>query len=188
MKTSTTIAVTEFVRLVGGTTWTRIESRCTGKWRGTTDYGILIDNRVKLYVSNGMTGFESRIREWIGRIKTFRTKKDEYLQKIREQAQWDNASAQAEGLHPVKVLDIGIVSPEATDEYFFFLPYALLEVDGRQFKHSETNFAAFIGHDSLDTWLEKAKRTVSTAAGTHTPDYIFGGIRYDSHDTQYTIR
>ena len=96
MKTSTTIAVTEFVRLVGGTTWTRIESRCTGKWRGTTDYGILIDNRVKLFVSNGMDGFENRMREWIRTIKTFRAKKDEYLRQLREQAQRDNISAQAE--------------------------------------------------------------------------------------------
>lgn len=188
MKTSTTIAVTEFVRLVGGTTWTRIESRCTGKWRGTTDYGILIDNRVKLFVSNGMDGFENRMREWIRTIKTFRAKKDEYLRQLREQAQRDNISAQAEGLHPVKVLDIGIVSPEATDGYFFLLPYALLEVDGRQFKYSTTNFAVAIEDDCLDTWLEKDKNPVRTAAGIYTPDYIFGGTRYDSHDNQYTIR
>ena len=188
MKTSTTIAVTEFVRLVGGTTWTRTESRCTGKWRGTTDYGILIDNRVKRYVSNGMTGFEKRVREWIGTIKTFRTKKAEYLQKIRGQAQRDNASAQAEGLNSVQVLDIGIISPETTNGYFFFLPYALLEVDGRQFKHSTTNFAIAIEDDCLDTWLGKAKIPVWTAAGVETPDYIFGGVRFDSRNGMYCIR
>ncbi len=175
------------MKLVGGTTWTRIESHCTGKWRGTTDYGILIDNRIKLFVSNGMTGFDNRIREWIGIIKTFRTKKDEYLQKLREQAQRDSISAQAEGLHPVKVLNIGIVSPEATDGYFFILPYALLEVNRMQFKFSTSNFAAAIEGDCLDTWLEEAQNSISTATGIHIPDYIFGGTRYDSHDTKYTI-
>lgn len=188
MKTNTIIAVNELVKLVGGTTWTRIESRCTGKWRGTTDYGILIDNRIELFVSNGMTGFDNRIREWIGIIKTFRTKKDEYLQKLREQAQRDSISAQAEGLHPVKVLDIGIVSPEATGGYFFILPYALLEVNGLQFKFSTSNFAFAIKDDGLNTWLERAKKPVITAAGVHTPDYIFGGIRFDSRNSMYRIQ
>ena len=53
-KSSTKIAVNELVRLRGGTTWTRSASRCTGKWSGTTDYGILIDGHIHLFVSNGM--------------------------------------------------------------------------------------------------------------------------------------
>lgn len=104
MKNSTKIAVNEFVRLLGGTKWTRTASRCTGKWSGTTDYGILIDEHIHLFVSNGMAGFETRVREWIASFKTFQVKKDYYLELLREQARRDNATAISEGLYPVHVL------------------------------------------------------------------------------------
>lgn len=111
MKNSTKIAVNEFVRLLGGTTWTRTTSSCTGKWSGTTDYGILIDGHIHLFVSNGMAGFEPRVREWIASLKTFQVKKDYYLELLREQARRDNATAISEGLFPVHVLDIGMSRP-----------------------------------------------------------------------------
>ena len=135
MKNSTKTAVNELVRLLGGTTWTRTASKCTGKWSGTTDYGILIDGRIKLFVSNGMAGFEPRVREWIASFKTIQVKKDYYLELLREQARRDNATAISEGLYPVHVLDIGIVSPEASEGFYYFYPYVLIEVNGLRYKH-----------------------------------------------------
>ena len=80
--------------------------------------------------------------------------KDYYLRLIREQVEKDNASAKAEGLQSVRLIDIGILSPESYDSYYFFAPYLLLEVGGRQFKHHTSNFTCAIMHDELDSYIE----------------------------------
>lgn len=67
MKTTTKQAVDEFVKLVGGESWVKMSQPCRGKWRGTTDHGIIIDGKHRLFVSNGMTYFEETVREWISR-------------------------------------------------------------------------------------------------------------------------
>lgn len=188
MKKTTIEAVNEFVQLVGGTTWTRIADPCTGDWKGTTDYGILIDGKIDLFVINGMRGFEARIREWINTIKTFRARKEYYLRVLREQAQRDCAAARAEGLHPVYVLDIGIISLEAYNGFDFLYPYALLEVNGKRFKFCTAGLAHHISRDCIDKWVEEAQKPVCTAGGVKTPDYIFGGVRFDSRNGMYCIR
>lgn len=189
MKKSEIAAVNEFVVLVGGKNWERTSCRCTGKWNGTTDYGFVMDGRVTFFVSNGMSYFEQRVREWIKAIKTFRTKKESYLRLLREQVEKDNAHAKAEGLQSVRLIDIGIVSPECGDSYDFFAPYALIEVGGRQFKHHTTNFACAIMNDELETYLDgRNSKKIFTAAAIDNPDYIFCGVRYSSIDIIYKIR
>ncbi len=131
MKKSELAAVNEFVALVGGKSWEWTSHRCTGDWRGTTDYGFVMDGRIYFFVSNGMKYYEEHLREWIKSIKTFRAKKEYYLRLLREQVEKDNANAKAEGLQSVRLIDIGILSPECSDAYDFFAPYALIEVGGR---------------------------------------------------------
>jgi len=121
MKKSTTAAVNEFVALVGEKTWTKTCHACTGKWRGTYDHSIVIDGRLRLFVTNGMTYFEERIREWYEAIKRFRIKKEEFLHVIRKQVELDNRKAREEGLLTIEVADVGILSPETTDRWFFFI-------------------------------------------------------------------
>ena len=189
MKNSTKIAVNELVRLLGGTTWTRTASKCTGKWSGTTDYGILIDGRIKLFVSNGMAGFETRVREWIASFKTFQVKKDYYLELLREQARRDNATAISEGLYPVHVLDIGIVSPEASEGFYYFYPYVLIEVNGLRYKHLTSNLGCAIFRDFLAEWIKaRNAKATTTAGGIDNPDFIFCNVRFDSRNGMYRIQ
>ena len=188
MKKSEIEAVNEFVALVGGKSWEQTKCRCTGKWRGTTDYGFIIDGRMPIFVSNGMSYFEQRVREWIAAIKTFRAKKDYYLRLLTEQVEKDNASAKAEGLQSVRLIDIGIVSPESTSPFFFFSPFALIEVGGKRFKHLTTNFTCAIMHDELEKYLyECNNKKIFTAGAVKEPDYILGGARFCSTDDLYKI-
>lgn len=188
MKKSEIAAVNEFVVLIGGKNWVRTSCRCTGKWSGTTDYGFVMDGRVTFFVSNGMSYFEQRVREWIKAIKTFRAKKESYLRLLREQVEKDNAHAKAEGLQSVRLIEIGIVSPECGDSYDFFAPYALIEVGGRQFKHHTTNFACAIMNDELETYLDdRNSKKIFTAAAIDNPDYIFCGVRFSSTANLYKI-
>ncbi len=188
MKKSEIAAVNEFVALVGGKSWERTSHRCTGDWRGTTDYGFVMDGRVRFFVSNGMSYFEQRVREWIKSIKTFRAKKVYYLRLLREQVEKDNANANAEGLQSVRLIDIGILSSECNDAYDFFAPYALIEVGGRQFKHRTTNLSFAITQDELEKYLDECNsKKRYTAGAVKEPDYIFGGVRFSSTDDLYKI-
>lgn len=187
MKTSTKQAVDEFVQLVGGESWVKMSQPCTGKWGGTTDHGIIIDGKHRLFVSNGMTYFEETVREWISQIKTFREKKEEYLQIIRQQAELDNRKALEEGLETVTVLDIGILSPESAYDIDFFKPYVLLEVGKQQIRFVESSLAYALKEDRLDRWLEKLPKNVYTAGAVVDPDFIFGNVRFNSTDGMYRI-
>lgn len=188
MKKSEIAAVNEFIALVGGKSWKRTSHRCTGKWSGTTDYGFIMDERVAFFISNGMTYFEQRLREWITAIKTFRAKKDYYLRLLREQAEKDNAHAKTEGLQSVRLIDIGILTSESNSQYDFFAPYALLEVGGRQFKHRTTNLSFAITHDELEKYLEECNsKKIYTAGAVKEPDYILCGVRFSSADNLYKI-
>lgn len=177
----------EFVALVGGTAWEPTKHRCTGKWSGTTDYGFIMDGRVTFFVSNGMSYFEYRVREWIVSIKTFQTKKDHYLRLIREQVEKDNAAAREEGLREARLIDIGILSPESSDPYYFFAPYILLEVDGRRFKHYTSNFKYAVLDDTLEKYIQESNKRRYTAAAIHEPDYMLFGVRYSSTENIYKI-
>ena len=188
MKKSEIAAVNEFVALVGGKSWERTTHRCTGKWSGTTDYGFVIDGRITFFVSNGMAHFEQRVREWITAIRTFQAKKDYYLRLLREQAEKDNANAKVERLQSVKVTDLGILSPECSDSYDFYAPYALLEVGRRQFKHRTANLSFAITHDELEKYLEERNsKKIYTAGAVKEPDYILCGVRFCSTDDLYKI-
>ena len=189
MKKTEKEAVDEFVALVGGTTWERTTHACKGKWRGTTDYGFVIDRQIHFFVSNGMSYFEKRVREWIRMIEVFTEKKDCYLRMLQEQVEKDNANAKSEGLHIIQLLDIGILSPESSDLYSFFAPYVLIEIDGRKFKHHTTNLELAIAADDMEAYLEDCnKRKIFTAGAVQFPDFIFCGVRFSSYDNLYKIR
>lgn len=187
MKTTIKQAVNEFVELVGGKSWVKISKPCTGKWRGTTDHGFIIDGKYRLFVSNGMIYFEQTVREWISQIKVFREKKDEYLQIIRQQVELDNRKALEEGLQTVIVRDIGILSPESAYDIDFFKPYVLLEVGKQQIKFVESSLVFALKQDRLDRWVEKYSKNVYTAGAVVDPVFIFGNVRFCSTDEMYRI-
>ena len=145
MKRKEKAAVDEFVALVGGKTWEPVRHKCMGKWSsGMTDYGFVIDGRITLFVSNSMAYFKKRIREWIKSIHTFEAKKDCYLRLLREQIEKDNDKAKDEKLNPVRLIDIGILSPESNSPFDFFAPYVLVEINGRRFKHQTAELSCAI--------------------------------------------
>ena len=188
MKRKEKAAEDEFVALVGGKTWEPVRHKCMGKWSGMTDYGFVIDGRITLFVSNSMAYFKKRIREWIKSIHTFEAKKDCYLRLLREQIEKDNDKAKDEKLNPVRLIDIGILSPESNSPFDFFTPYVLVEINGRRFKHQTAELSCAIMVDSLAGYLEECNcKDIYTARAVRTPDYIFCGVRFDSRDNMYKI-
>lgn len=188
MKTTTIKAVDEFVKLVGGKSWVKTKQACRGKWAGTYDYGFIIDGKMDMWVSNDMSRFEENVVEWCEGIHSFNAHKIQYLDKIRELVNRDNLRATAEGLFPVKVLDIGVISPESSDCCHFFRPYVFLEVNGEQYKFTESGLGEVFFRSGIDKWLAKAEKPLWTAGGISKPNFVFGGIRFDSNYGGYRIR
>lgn len=188
MKTTTKNAVNTFVKLVGGNTWEIVKFRCTGKRRWQTDYSLLIDGKSKLFVSIGMNYFEQRILSLIESVKSFNKNKQYYITQLKAQVEKDNALAKAEGLHTVELKDIGIVSPNSLYGMRFLQPFAVLNVNGRSFKHTTTQFGFYIMENEFKQIIEdSAKREVFTAGAVEEPDYIFCNVRFSSKDKLYKI-
>lgn len=165
MKRKEKAAVDEFVALVGGKTWEPVRHKCMGKWSGMTDYGFVIDGRITLFVSNSMAYFKKRIREWIKSIHTFEAKKDCYLRLLREQIEKDNDKAKDEKLNPVRLIDIGILSPESNSPFDFFAPYVLVEINGRRFKHQTAELSCAIMVEVWQDTLKNATARIYTRQG-----------------------
>ncbi|MFS2487189.1 hypothetical protein AAH136_23295, partial [Phocaeicola vulgatus] len=110
------------------------------------------------------------------------------LRLLREQIEKDNDKAKDEKLNPVRLIDIGILSPESNSPFDFFAPYVLVEINGRRFKHQTAELSCAIMVDSLAGYLEECNcKDIYTARAVRTPDYIFCGVRFDSRDNMYKI-
>lgn len=182
---STSDHLDQFTELVGRKTWTLVSHPCTGKWRGTTDYGIQFEDGFRYFVSNGMTYFEEKISDAIMEINTVQKNREQYLQILRVQAQHDNLVAASEGLLPVKVISVEMNFKSGN---YFLWPYAMLEVNGIRFKFIETGMCYAMKEDRMDRWVERYKKPLFTAGAVQHPDHIFGNVRHSSTEDLYRIK
>ena len=174
----------QLTELIGCKSYTHIAKRCTGKWHGTTDHGLLFNNGCYHFVSNGMAGFEQEIQKDILEISTVLQYRESYRTVISEQLALDNEIALREGLSPVKLIDIGV----NTDyELCFLWVYALLEVNGRQFRFIETMLNYHLRTNNIAIWEADRPKDTFTAGAVQNPDFIFGNVRFSSTDNLHKI-
>lgn len=183
-KKSTAVLLDQLTALIGRKNWTRISSPCTGKWKGTIDYGVQFDDGLCHFISNGMTNFEENISAQISYIQDIQNNREKYLQILRDQALRDNAVAEAEGLYPVSVIDMGI---HTESEHNFLWSYLILEVHGKRFKFIESGLNCHLKMKILEKWIEKCRKPIFTAGAVQNPDHIFGNVRFSSTDRLYKI-
>lgn len=181
-----TALVQKFIELLGFNTFEIIGIPCTGKWRGTTDYCLILDGKFKFFVSNKMKYFEEKLKERIQIIESFNMYKNELLQVIRKQVEKDNEEAKKENLLPAKVVDLKLNT--ATNKYFMYF-HLVLEVDGVKFKHIETGLHYAIEGNTLNEYFQRknANRRF-TAACVKEPAFIFANVRFSHLDDLYKIK
>ena len=177
--------MSELTALIGCKSYERISQACTGKWRGTTDYGLLFDNCCYHFVSNGMGAFDQNLREVITEIKTVREQREEHLSIIKEQVERDNAVAATEGLSQIKVLNTAV---NTESEHCFLWAYVLLEVNGKRFKFIETMLNYYLRTNNMQKWLTDRPLNIFTAGAVREPDFIFGNVRFSSSDDLHKIK
>ena len=185
MNQITKAAMSELTALIGCKSYQRISQACTGKWRSTTDYGLLFDNGCYHFVSNGMGAFDQNLLEVITEIKTVREHREEHLAIILEQVERDNAVAATEGLSQIKVLDTAV---NTESEHCFLWAYVLLDINGKQVKFIETMLNYALRTDNMQKWFTDRPQNTFTAGAVREPDFIFGNVRFSSSENLYKIK
>lgn len=184
MKKSTLAAAKELTRLIGCHSFERVSQRCTGKWGGTSDYGLFFDNGIYYFISNGMADFEQNITKLIADIKTVQNQREYNLEVIRRQVDVDNKLAESMGFELVKVLDVGV---NCDNPNLFLWAYLMLEVNGRKFRHADTRIDSHLRTNTIDEWSETLSARTKIAGAVLNPDYIIGNICFSSTDKLYKI-
>lgn len=184
MKKTTILALDEFTKITGYKTWKKTSHPCTGKWKGTVDYGIILDNKLKHFISNRMENFERNLLEKIKEFQTIRNNRYKYMQIIKEQLDKDNRIALSENLYQAEIIDVDV---ETENERGFLWAYVQIRVAGKVFKHIETGLNHAMKNNCMNEWLQKYSKPVYTAGAVQHPDYIFGNVRFSSTDKLYKI-
>lgn len=180
----TTIALcNELCALLGHRSWMKEGSRCTGKWAGTTDYSLRWDDGTRMYISNGMSYFEEKVKNTVEMLKRTRSKEHQeaLMEVLREYEKDDAVMARENGLKSYKVL--GLI--EIVDHIGTIWWGVRLDIDGQTFDFRESGLDLDIqaGADKLrETKQREAGRKLWTAGGVDTPDYVIHGV---GHSTTY---
>lgn len=174
----------ELTQLMGYTTFTKVSRRCTGKWRGTTDYSLIFNNTITLAISNGMERFYETVEAHILFLKRFGENKINMLQQIREQVVADNLIAEREGLSLVTVKDIKV---NTSFEPYLLWSYLILEVNGQTFNFIETGLKYAIQNNKIGEQLALKQNILYTAGAVQEPTYIFCNVRFSHLDNLYKI-
>lgn len=185
MNKSTISALDELTKLAGFHEWKPTKHHCTGKWAGTIDHGVIFDNKLNFFISNGMKFFEDKVREYIQEYKTVMREKEKNKRILQIQMNKDNRIALSEKLYTTELLDIGV---NTEDEYNFLWPYIRLKVNGREIHFVETGMSFAMKADNMMEWFTERKYPIYTAGGVEHPDFIFGNVRFSSTDELYKIR
>lgn len=171
--------------LLGYETVERIGSRCTGKYKGTIDYSLVFDGKTCLFLTNGLTCFSERIREYIQAVEIFQKNKKHMFQTICQQIEKDNITAKKEGLLPVKVISLDMCKISTV---YFCWPYVRMEVDRRQFDFVETGLCFAIFRNNLEAHFSRLNNRSTYAAGAvNKPTFVFTNVQYSHLDNSYKI-
>ena len=176
----------KLTNLLGFTSYQKIGSRCCGKYKGTTDYSLVFDNKVCFFISNGMSSFSERLIEHIRDVTIFQNHKEEMFQAVCRQVEQDNLTARKEGLLAVKCLSLEICK---TSTIYFLWPYIRMEVGGQQFDFIETGFTMAIFRNELEKHFQWANaRDTFTAGAVEKPSFIFQNVRFSHLDGLHKIK
>lgn len=175
----------QLTKMLGHKKFRIVGTRCTGSWSGTTDYYLVFDEKIKLFISNGMGPFTACVKSYLYALQTFEKHKEVMFRTICDQAEKDNLIAAQEGLLPVKCIALDI-NKEPTD--YFLWPFIRMEVAGCQFNFIETGVKYAIFDNELEErFAQRNKESTFTAGAVEKPTFIFNNTRFSHLDNLYKL-
>lgn len=175
----------KLAQLLGYSDFIKIGHKCTGKWKGTTDYSLVFDGKTTLFISNGMDYFFETVKQYIQDLQSFVKNKKEMIQTISKQIEKDNLKAEQEGLLPVKFISLNI---NTMPDISYLEAYICMEVAGCQFNFVETEFNDAVFQNELSPYFKiQNTQNIYTAGAVQKPTFIFGNVRYSHVDKLYKL-
>lgn len=179
----------ELCGLMGHKTWRKCGQRCTGSWHGTTDYFLAFEDGTRIFISNGMGGFEQSLLQNIENMKRFADKdsRDKILDVLKRQQEIDNATADKMGMQKYEVVDI-VQTP--ADKYGFIVTdfLAKIKVGGEFYLVCETSFRYSLnkGAEALQSHFDRNNKLgVFTAACIDNPTFVLANVLHSTSPQLY---
>lgn len=166
---------------------------CGGKWSGTSDMFIRLENETLLFIGNCRTSKAKNaktrnqyIDKMLERFNPLIVKaaKEAAFQVLLRQEQEDNKVAAQKGLKPYRMLGVELADGGMYTGWY----YVTLEVGGKIRAHIEANLSRSIESGETDFRLSKTD-DYRTAGGIEKEkaDYVFRNIGFSSVSEMYSF-
>lgn len=172
----------ELAKYFGAEEGTKVGIPCRGKWRGTTDYSIYLDNGKSIFISNGMKRFEENLNKMIESYKELTEHKEDYITILKDLEKRDNKLAKEKGMKEYHIEDIAI--DKNMSRWF----YLILDIEGkkRTFVETSLNSAIWHGRQALKDYVsQRPNREYFEAGAVKDADFIFASVGFNSSDDLY---
>lgn len=111
---------------------------CTGKFRGTYDYGLTFEDGTKYFISNGKKYYLNHLTDAVKMYRYFHENREYLSRRTKEIIDRDNKQATSLGLKPVEFIDLNLKT--ADDGYNLFWIGFDYRHDGILYWKTETTF------------------------------------------------
>jgi hypothetical protein len=170
----------------GAKTGARASRRCTGKWRGTTDWSIKFDNGEQLFLGNsgGSKKFSQLVDECyeVYNPIAVQSAKDYAFEQLRQRSPQDNVFAERLGHLPYEVVSLELVTSDKGGHIGWF--YVVLRIGDKIVNHLDTGLNYNIRMKMFSETV-RAKYYVAGGLKDDEVDYIFNGVGFSSTSSLY---
>ena len=179
----------QIATVFGATTGGKSTIRCTGKWRGTTDYSIVFDNGEKLFLGNSSHGkrFPQLVDETyeLYNLSAVTATKKYALERLTARAPQDTVIAEVLGFVPYEVVSVELITSDKFGYIGWY--YIVLKIGNKLVNHLDTNLDYCI---RKQTFSESVKKGYYVAGGLkdNEADYVFNGVGFSTESTLYKPR
>ena len=172
-------------------------SPCRGKWRGTSDMMIQLDNGASLFLGNHLTPKTKTVKLQTEFVDTalaaynpeiVQATKEAALPMLLKREVIDNEIAAQKGLKPYTLLNVEFNNrtDEQTGGYMGWY-YVTLAVDGKICTHLETGLSHDIANGKVSDILTRANYFTAGALKETDVDYVFNNVGFSSASSLYTL-
>jgi len=170
---------------------------CGGKYRGTSDIFIQLDNGASLFIGNRRTPNAKKslvINELVNNTlsrynpQVVAEAKQRAAFALIEQESADNAIAAERGLKPYKILNVELADDfDVKNEGHFGWYYVTLAVDGEIFGHLTSNLCSDIARGVVGEDSEKHNYYIAGGLKEADIDYVFDNVAHSTAKTLYKM-
>ena len=172
-------------------------SPCRGKWRGTSDMMIQLDNGASLFLGNHLTPKTKTVKLQTEFVDTalaaynpeiVQATKEAALPMLLKREAIDNEIAAQKGLKPYTLLNVELCDgADIQSDGFIGWYYVTLAVNGKIRAHLETGLKYDIASGRVSDKLTREHYYAAGSLVESAVDYVFKNVGFSSASSLYTL-